>query len=100
MLRKSAKKLAWSFGVVLGLGLIAYCAPLLANKEDRPPSMEIDALLASRPSTPAFTDQRNSYLYVLGFAGPPNADPIGLGLLNRKNGYEITGQSDQITITV
>lgn len=60
--------------------LLAYAALLVINLHDRPPAAETLALHALlEPASPVVSDD-NSYLQMLGFAGPPDAGPLRLGL--------------------
>ncbi len=79
MVRRLAKTLGWLLSGVFGLALLAYAILFVANLEDRPPIAEIAALKALQdPASPVVSDD-NSYLYMLGFSGPPDADPMALG---------------------
>ncbi len=80
MLRRLAKISGWLLGSTFALALIAYAILFVANLEDQPPVAEIAALKAlQNPTSPIVSDD-NSYLYMMGFSGPPDADPMALGL--------------------
>ena len=80
MLKKVARLLARLFAATLALLVVTYCALLVVNREDRPPSPDIAALVALQPTTPAIVDEQNAYLYLLGFEAPPGTGPLELGL--------------------
>jgi len=80
MLGRLAKKLSWLLGGALALALAAYAVLVLANLHDRSPSAEIAAIKTVHDSGSPFLSDRNSYLFVLGFAGAPDADPLALGM--------------------
>ncbi len=80
MVRRFTKIIGWLLGGAFALTLIAYAILFVANLEDRPPIAEIAVLKALQdPASPVVSDE-NSYLYMLGFSGPPDADPMALGL--------------------
>ena len=80
MLKMLAKIVAWFLGGVLGLGLIAYAVLFIANLNDRAPAAEIAALKSLQEPASHVVSSDNSYLYMLGFSGPPDVDPMILGL--------------------
>jgi len=80
MVKKLAKILAWFLGGVLCLGLIAYAVLSIVNLNDREPTAEIAALKALQEPASEVASRNNSYLYMLGFSGPPDIDPMTLGL--------------------
>ncbi|NOX60266.1 MAG: hypothetical protein GXP29_15600 [Planctomycetes bacterium] len=77
--RKTVRVIAWAFGAVFGFAVIAYVVLFIANLEDRPPSMEITALEAMQGLASPVVTEGNSYLYMLGFSGHPDVDPMTLG---------------------
>jgi hypothetical protein len=79
MARRIAKVMAWLFGGALALALVAYVVLLAANLNDRPPAAEIATLTALQDSAPPILRSDNAYLFMLGFPGPPDADPFRLG---------------------
>jgi hypothetical protein len=79
MARRIAKVMAWLFGGALALALVAYVVLLTANLNDRPPAAEIATLRALQDSAPPILRSDNAYLFMLGFPGPPDADPFRLG---------------------
>lgn len=79
MAKKLAKFLGWFVVALLGLGLATYCVLLIVNLHDQPRSPVIDELLEARQGAPSVGADDNSYIYVLGFSGPPKSDPMVLG---------------------
>lgn len=62
------------------LALIAYAVLFVANLEDRPPIAEIAVLRSLQEDASPVPSEHNSYMLMLGFAGPPNSDPMSLGI--------------------
>ncbi len=79
MLRKLGKYFGWAIGVLLALGLVAYAVLVVINLKDQPPAAEIAVLQSLQDLDTPVTSEDNSYLFVLGFSGPPDADPMTLG---------------------
>lgn len=79
MARRLGKTLSWFFGGAVALSLIAYAVLLAANLDDRPPIAEISVLRALQDSRSPVVSDNNSYLFMLGVAGHPDADPLVLG---------------------
>ncbi len=77
---KTFRTLGWLVGIVLCVALLAYALGFVVNLNDQPPSAETKMLATQQPSTPAVTDPGNAYLYILGFAAAPDADPAIAGL--------------------
>lgn len=80
MVRKLARIFGWLLGGVFGLAIVAYVVLLLANLRDRSPAPEIAELKSLQDLAAPVVSEGNSYLYMLGFASPPEADPMALGL--------------------
>ena len=68
------------FGGAFALALIAYAVLFVVNREDRPPIAEIAALESLQEDASPVVSENNSYLFMLGFAGPPDSDPMSLGI--------------------
>ena len=79
-MRRFAKTIGWLLGGVFALALIAYGVLFAANLEDRPPIAEIAVLESLHAGSSPVASDGNSYLYMLGFAGPPDTDPMSLGI--------------------
>ncbi len=79
MLKKLAKIFVGLVGIVTGLSLIAYCVLLVANLNDRPPAAEIAVLESLLEDASPIVSDGNAYLFMMGFAGPPDSDPMTLG---------------------
>jgi hypothetical protein len=59
---------------------IAVCLLVLAiNWRDRPPSAAALDFAAAHKALPAVADRDNAYVYLLGFAAPPEEDPAVIG---------------------
>jgi len=80
MVRRLLKIVSWAIGGVLLCAVAAYVVLLLVNREDRPPSADIAAIESILQSGTPVVSQSNSYLYLLGFAAPPESDPMTLGI--------------------
>ena len=97
MLKKLAKYFGWAIGVLLGLGIVAYAILFLINLKDQPPAAEIAVLRSLQDSDSPFVSDNNSYLFMLGFSGPPKADPMTRGrevyvwMEKAKPNFEIEG---------
>lgn len=88
--RRLAKIIGWSVGFVFALAIVAYAILVLVNLDDRPPIAEIAVLQSLQEDPSPVTDEGNSYLYILGFAGPPDSNPMSLGL-ERHRWLEVAG---------
>ncbi len=80
MARRLLKLILWGIGGVLSLVVIAYTVLLLANLEDRPPAAEIAILKSLQDDASPVVSDNNSYLFMLGFEGPPDSDPLSTGI--------------------
>ena len=78
--RRIFKIILWGIGGVISLVLLAYTVLLLANREDRPPAAEIAILKSIQEDASPVVSDNNSYLFMLGFAGPPDSDPMSIGI--------------------
>lgn len=73
-------------GGALGLVVLAYLVAVAINWSDRPPSPLAEEFAASIENRPALPDSENAFIFMMGFAGPPEIDPVELGL-KRRNWY-------------
>lgn len=80
MVRRLGKALGWLFCGTFTLLLIAYAILYVANLNDQPPIPEIAILKSLQDPDATIVSDENSYLYILGFSAPPDADPMALGL--------------------
>lgn len=88
--KRVSKALACVAAAVLGLSILAYGVLLVANLHDQPPSPSIAGLRQmDRPAT-TVADDDNSYLFMLGFAVPPDTDPLAMGV-TRHQWIEVAG---------
>jgi hypothetical protein len=71
---------AWLLGGTLTFFIIAYLALLLINWRDQPPSEAALRLAAAYRDRPAVSDIDNAWVYVMGFAAGPEADPHEAGV--------------------
>src|SRR5262245_42564555 len=78
--KRILKWVVWLVGGTLGLVVIAYLALCLINWRDQPASESAQRLAAVYRDRPAVADADNAYLYVMGFAVAPEADPHEAGL--------------------
>ena len=90
MLGRILKGTIWVAGGVAALALVSYAVLFAANLNDRPPSPDIASIQALQQSLPAISEAENSYVFMLGFACAPDADPLRLGL-ERKQWLENAG---------
>lgn len=79
MLRRFVKITSWFLGSLLALAVVAYAVLFVANLEDRPPIPEIAILNSLQEDSSPVARDDNSYLFMLGFTGPPDVDPLRLG---------------------
>jgi len=80
MLKRLARAASWFLGGALVLALIGYAVLYVANLEDRLPAAEIAAFKRLQERASPIIGRGNSYLFILGFAGPPESDPMSLGI--------------------
>lgn len=78
--KRILKWAAWLIGGVLALPIVFYLVVLAINLRDQPPSQFANRLEDTYRNRPAVANPDNGYVYVLGFAAAPDADPYTLGL--------------------
>ncbi|MDJ0939287.1 MAG: hypothetical protein QNJ00_05955 [Woeseiaceae bacterium] len=65
---------------IFALGALGYAILVLANLKDRDPSGEIAMLESMLERSSPVASEDNSYIYMLGIEGPPDSNPMALGL--------------------
>ncbi|MEN7344318.1 MAG: hypothetical protein AAAFM81_15305 [Pseudomonadota bacterium] len=80
MISRFVKIAAWLLGGTIAVAFTAYMILLLANLEDQPPAAEIETITSLFGNLPHVENSENAHLFMLGFGGPPQADPMALGL--------------------
>jgi hypothetical protein len=80
MLRKIAKTLAWSIGVVIALVVALYGVALGVNWRDQPPSAVALRLTELYERLPPVPDEQNGYLYMVGLHAPASESPLDVGI--------------------
>ncbi len=79
ILRRTLIGLTWLLAAVAVAIAATYGAGLVINQHDRPPSAAALSLADEIASIPQVADRDNGYLYLLGLAAPPDADPLEIG---------------------
>ena len=80
MAKRVARIVLWLVGSVFALTVLSYAILFVSNLDDRPAIGEIDVLKSLQEPTLPVVNDHNSYLYMLGFSGPPDSNPMTLGL--------------------
>lgn len=79
MLRKTLRAIARIAGGVIGLAVVVCVAAVVTNWRDEPPSPDALRLAAQYESRPAVADERNAFIYLLGFDAPLEHHPRAVG---------------------
>ena len=80
MLRRILKIIGWIAGGTLGLGVALYLIAVAINWHDREPSAAAIQFTNLYRERPTVADEDNAFVYAMGFAVEPGADPLQMGL--------------------
>ena len=75
------KRIGWTALVLALIPLVSYLALLAFNWKDRPPSHAAVQLREAVRSRVVIIDRDNAYVFMMGFAAAPDADPNAVGRL-------------------
>jgi hypothetical protein len=75
MLRRILKIIGWIAGGTLGLGVALYLIAVAINWHDRPPSAAAVQFMNLYRERPTVADEDNAFIYAMGFAVGPGANP-------------------------
>ncbi len=94
LLKNISKLVGWLTASLVMIAFVIYAVLFVINWKDQPPSTLVTEFNKLYQNRSVIQDRGNAYLYLLGFSGDPETDPMELGVRRRDWILQVLGDTD------